>query len=111
MDSGVVFVGVVLIAYMIVSTWWMSGLSNRIEDMELRSNFINSVGFGNIGKFFAFFQFCQCFLCICFATSYNFSNLYFFRTFVEVVDLIIFFTNFLFGYWVFLQNINRKRLF
>lgn len=43
MDSGVVFVGVVLIVYMIVSTWWMSGLSNRIEDMELRSNFINSV--------------------------------------------------------------------
>jgi hypothetical protein len=43
MDGGVVFVGVVLMIYMIVSTWWMSGLSNRIEDMELRSNFINSV--------------------------------------------------------------------
>ena len=43
MDASVVFVGVVLMVYMIVSTWWMSGLSNRIEDMELRSNFINSV--------------------------------------------------------------------
>lgn len=43
MDSGVVFVGVVLMIYIIASIWWMSGLSNRIEDMELRSNFINSV--------------------------------------------------------------------
>ena len=43
MDASVVFVGVVLMVYMIISTWWMSGLSNRIEDMELRSNYINSV--------------------------------------------------------------------
>lgn len=43
MDSGVVFVGVVQIVYMIVFTWWMSGVSNRIEDMELRSDYINSV--------------------------------------------------------------------
>lgn len=43
MDGGVVFVGVVLMIYMIASTWWLSGLSNRVEDMELRSNFINSV--------------------------------------------------------------------
>ena len=43
MSGDVVFVGVILLVYIAVSTWWQSDLSNRIEDMELRSDFVNSV--------------------------------------------------------------------
>ena len=43
MSGDVVFVGVILLVYIAVSIWWQSDLSNRIKDMELRSDFVNSV--------------------------------------------------------------------
>ena len=43
MSGDVVFVGAILLVYIAVSTWWQCDLSNRIEDMELRSDFVNTV--------------------------------------------------------------------
>ena len=43
MSGDVVFVGVTTLVYIAVSIWWLSDLSNRIKDMELRSDFVNNV--------------------------------------------------------------------
>ena len=43
MDGGVALVGVILLVYMVVAVWWQCDLSNRIKDLELRSDFVNTV--------------------------------------------------------------------
>ena len=43
MEDSVAFVGLALIGVIVAFTPWLCSLSNRVEDMELRSDFVNTV--------------------------------------------------------------------